>query len=337
MTRGRPLRFLAAVLGGWTALRVAMLWPDPPATADAGSPAAWPHPAAPAWSRVVSASTRVTPAIGHAAAPVARHRPDGRTDGGTTPQASPIEPARAVAGDPDPVPPARSTPLPETGVDAGLPPTMHEQRLASRESRLHGDAWLVARPSNGDSLAFGQLGASQAGVRLTYLIDRGRRIALSARASAPFRDRGREVAAGVDWRPLRLPLHLLAEERIDLETGHARPALEAIGGLYATLPVRLTLEAYAQAGVVGGRGSFTDGAARVSRTLARAGALRVELGGGAWGGAQRGAARLDLGPSAALVLPLGRASARLGLDYRARVAGRARPGSGPALSLGAGF
>jgi len=62
------------------------------------------------------------------------------------------------------------------------------------------------------------------------------------------------------------------------------------------------------------------------------------VGGGVWGGAQKGAARLDIGPSATMTIGLGEsAAARLGLDWRFRVAGDAAPASGPALTLSAGF
>ncbi|MBS1239358.1 MAG: hypothetical protein H6R45_64, partial [Proteobacteria bacterium] len=59
--------------------------------------------------------------------------------------------------------------------------------------------------------------------------------------------------------------------------------------------------------------------------------------GGAWGGAQKGAARLDIGPSASLQLKLGEANSRVSMDWRFRVAGEARPASGPALTISAGF
>jgi len=71
--------------------------------------------------------------------------------------------------------------------------------------------------------------------------------------------------------------------------------------------------------------------------LLRSGKARVAVGGGVWGGAQRGASRVDAGPTATLVLSSGRANLRASLDYRFRVAGDARPGDGPALTLSASF
>jgi len=52
---------------------------------------------------------------------------------------------------------------------------------------------------------------------------------------------------------------------------------------------------------------------------------------------QRGAARLDIGPSLGLALPLGTRTLRLAADWRQRIAGPSRPNSGPALSLGTDF
>ncbi len=66
-------------------------------------------------------------------------------------------------------------------------------------------------------------------------------------------------------------------------------------------------------------------------------AVGLTLGAGAWGGAQPGTARFDLGPQAALRFPLGEAGFVLAIDWRLRVAGRARPGSGPTLTFGADF
>ena len=105
------------------------------------------------------------------------------------------------------------------------------------------------------------------------------------------------------------------------------------------LPLGTRAEIYAQGGYVGGKGAtpFVDGQLRLDRTLARAGRFELRAGGGVWGGAQRGAARLDVGPSVTLGLPLGSGGARVAADWRFRVAGDAAPKSGPAITLSAGF
>lgn len=204
--------------------------------------------------------------------------------------------------------------------------------------RLHGDAWLIARGGGrGDTLAFGQLGASQAGARLTYAVDTARRVALSARVSTPLRDGGREAAAGIDWQPLRLPLHLLVEERVPLDGGPARPAAQVIGGALLHLPLRVDAEGYGQAGGVYRRGGFADGSVRLARPLLAGHGVRLDLGAGSWAAAQRRVSRVDVGPTLAVTVPAAGATVRLAADYRLRVAGRARPGSGPAVSLGSSF
>ena len=99
-------------------------------------------------------------------------------------------------------------------------------------------------------------------------------------------------------------------------------------------------EAYVQAGYVGGRfeTAFVDGQARIDRRLMRLGDdEEVRAGVGAWGGAQKGAARLDVGPTASVAFRLGDAPSRIAVDYRLRVAGDAAPASGPAVTFSAGF
>jgi hypothetical protein len=106
------------------------------------------------------------------------------------------------------------------------------------------------------------------------------------------------------------------------------------------LPLRARAEFYGQAGYVGGNfaSAFADGQVRVDRRVLQLGRGELRAGGGAWGGAQKGASRLDVGPTATLGMPVGdSAGARLGLDWRFRVAGNATPTSGPALTLSAGF
>lgn len=119
-----------------------------------------------------------------------------------------------------------------------------------------------------------------------------------------------------------------------------RPAVYAVTELPAqSLPLGASAEAYAQAGYVGGaaRTAFIDGQVRVDRSVVRHDDFDLRAGGGAWGGAQRGSARLDVGPSASVTFDMGEARGRLAADYRFRVAGDAQPASGPALTLSAGF
>ncbi|QQN74815.1 hypothetical protein [Croceicoccus sp. YJ47] len=106
-----------------------------------------------------------------------------------------------------------------------------------------------------------------------------------------------------------------------------------------SLPLGIEAESYVQAGYVGGRDAtaFADGQIRLSREIVRAGRTAVRAGAGAWAGAQSGAARVDVGPTVAALVPVGPGFARIAVDWRQRVAGDAEPGSGPVLTLSAGF
>jgi hypothetical protein len=99
------------------------------------------------------------------------------------------------------------------------------------------------------------------------------------------------------------------------------------------LPLRFRLEAYGQAGVVGAgsRDLFVEASARAAHPAGGG----ISLGAGVWGAAQPGAARFDVGPSLTLRLP--QLGANLSADWRFRAAGRAQPGSGPALTLHTDF
>jgi hypothetical protein len=202
-------------------------------------------------------------------------------------------------------------------------------------------AWSFVRRGEAQPLAVGGLlGGSQAGARLTYRVAGGpaRPLALSLRAASPLRrPAGAEAALGLDWKPsARLPLHLLAERRQALgDEGRSAFAILVHGGVGDARLGRLRLDAYAQAGLAGlrSRDPFGDGSIRLSLPLSS----RARLGAGAWAAAQPGAARLDLGPQAALTLPLAGRSTTLAADWRLRVAGDAAPGSGPTLTLSTDF
>lgn len=229
------------------------------------------------------------------------------------------------------VPPAR---------DGAITSPLRLPPIAAPRPRLAVSTWLIARGGSGGTLLGGQLGGSQAGARLTYALGQARRVALAARIATPLAGRGREAALGVEWQPTRAPIRLVAEQRLSLDGGRGGPTLMAIGGIGPTPVVAgFRLESYAQAGAIARDGveAFADGAARLTRPVASLGDATLDLGVGGWGAAQRGAARLDVGPSIGLVVPVDRHAVRLTLDYRRRIAGDARPGSGVALSIGGDF
>jgi hypothetical protein len=181
----------------------------------------------------------------------------------------------------------------------------------------------------------GQLGASQAGARLVWNFNR--QLALTARMSSEVGRRGGEIAGGVRVQPLAsIPIWLTAERRQAIGRyggGRSAFALFLEGGLYQRpLPWRFSLDAYLQGGVVGlrSRDLFVDGGLAVTRPLFR----QFSAGFGLWGGAQPGIYRVDAGPRLTMRV---RNNLRVHVDWRQRLAGNARPGSGPALTLAGDF
>ena len=188
--------------------------------------------------------------------------------------------------------------------------------------------------------AAGQIGGSQAGVRLAHRLDAAGRSRAYGRATvAVQRVRQRELALGVAHAPVAgLPVDLAVERRVAIgREGRGAFAAIVAGGVGASrLPAGFRLDTYAQAGVVGARrrDGFADGAVVIDRRLG-VGSLR--FGALAAGAVQPGAARVDVGPRLTLGLPQVGRGARLALDWRQRIAGEARPESGLALTLAADF
>jgi hypothetical protein len=210
-----------------------------------------------------------------------------------------------------------------------------------RIDRVQLSTWALLRSqqtgvAGSQSLASGgQLGASQAGARLIYNLTR--QLALAARLSSPVGKRGGEAAAGVRVQPLaNIPVWLTAERRQAIgKYGDGRNAFAFFleGGLYdRPLPWSFRLNTYLQGGVVGlkSRDLFIDGGLTVTRPMFK----QFSAGFGIWGGAQPGLARLDAGPRLTMRV---RKNVKLHLDWRQKLAGNARPGSGPALTLAGDF
>lgn len=326
--RGRPLRFLALVSVGWVGMRVAILWSEtgslPEAIRRFASPAVAslpPREAAPTVPLKAVAPLASAPAARHAAAPP-RYVGD------------PVRMRMALLnllqfGE------AEYTDSPVTLAPA-LFPAAPQQRSGPVADRWSASAWVTARPGSGLAVApGGQLGGSQAGVRLVYLLDPERRVALFGRFVTPLSGPGREATLGVEWQPTRAPVRLVAEQRFAIDGGKGGPGLGMVAGLDRDL-AGFRLESYGQAGAVRRDRvePYADGAARATH---RIGHGRLAIGAGIWGAAQRDAARFDIGPSATLAVPVAGHDFRLALDWRQRVAGNARPGSGVALTLGSDF
>jgi len=240
--------------------------------------------------------------------------------------------------------------LRRSGSSTATAPAFPAGREQADGRRWSADGWLMWRRGGASGLVGGAApstyGGSQLGAVARYRLAPAsrHRPALYLRATAPLEGQGKEAALGLSARPLAgLPVIAAVEMRASEAGGkaRARPAAMVVTELPAfTLPGKLRGEAYAQAGYVGGRNAtaFVDGQLRADRSVVRVGGLDLRAGGGAWGGAQKGASRLDVGPAASAAVGLGAGgAARVAFDWRFRVAGDAEPRSGPALTLSAGF
>lgn len=323
--KGGPLRFLFGVALLWAGARAVMLWPAPgeapgrvvrwagplgavAATAENEMAVALPpFPSGEGLAeRGVSAPSLPSPAR----EPVSAHTVSETV---TSPTPNPSPKRRGSSSTP-------TEPVSPPGYPA--PP---------RPDRVTVSSWMLLRPGIGDPLApGGQLAGSQAGTRAALRVTEG--VAFAARLSGPLRQpTGKEAAIGIDIRTGAVTLAL--ERRIGLDRGGRDAfALTLFGGVDAVLlPGGFRLDAWGQTGIVGARrrDGFIDGIIRAERAVAGP----VALGAGIWGGAQPGVARLDIGPQ---IVVRGQ-GLRLSAEWRQRIAGRARPGSGPAVTLGADF
>ena len=352
-----PLRFLTLAVIGWAGIRAATLGMVPGAEVFTDAAEAQPLPAivptifpplepVQSWSAVqpmpdpytYHAATRPMPPQVHYYFPAVESRQ-------SLPAAAAATAGLSLLPEPEPhfyapIPQLDDWPLSRLAStamgarrNASPVPTIH----AAGPDRLQLSAWalLRGRPGSGSLATGGTLGGSQAGARLTYALDP--RLALSLRSYSPVgSSSGGEIAGGVRLTPLpALPVSITVERRqaIGREGGRSAFALFAEGGLYQRpLPWNLSLDAYAQAGVVGlrSRDLFADGGMTVMRPLHG----RFSAGVGLWGGAQPGLYRVDAGPRLSMRV---RHNMRIDLDWRQRVAGHAEPGSGPAVTLAGNF
>jgi len=239
-----------------------------------------------------------------------------------------------------------SSPLavqPSFRLSASLPSSPSPGRWAA-------DAWAFVRRGGAGSAVgaptAAAYGASQVGAVVRYRLAPTGPTAPAAYLRATTTLDGRpeyEAAAGLAARPITtVPVVAMAEARLLKGGGRSelRPAILLVSE-FPPLPLgeRGKAEGYVQTGYVGGRfaTAFVDGQVQVTRVLIKSRGVTVSAGAGAWGGAQRGTSRIDVGPTASVQVPLGRASARLAIDYRFRAAGDARPNSGPAMTISTGF
>ena len=347
MSRGAsPLRFLGLVLGGWLAGRAVFLAPAWLAETAVAEPARPPALAEAVDRAIVPAHKQPASAEG---AGTQVYRLDLPVFAETSLKPDPIQgwirPAAQAQGLPPVVAVATvETPIFRAAPGIGTAPPAPEALpgqlplAVPTAGRWSLSSWAFVRRGGARQLATaGTLGGSQVGARATYALTD--RLALSARLYSPFsRPNGAEAALGLEVQPLgAVPVKLLAERRQALgQDGRSAFAVLAHGGV-SEQPVigPLRLDAYAQAGVVGlrARDGFVDGAVRLGLPVID----NMKLGLGAWGAAQPGASRLDVGPQASYRLPVSGRSINASFEWRVRVAGDARPGSGPALTIATDF
>lgn len=234
-----------------------------------------------------------------------------------------------------PLPPEQMTP--GTGVTRHqVTPSFEAPGRLPGIDRLTLSSWALMRNEPGpDSLASsGMLGGSQAGARLIWKFLP--HVAASLRTSAPINSqRGVEASVGLRYQPLQsLPVAVTLERRHGFKDyGRNAFAAFAEGGLYGyRIPWDATMDGYFQAGVVDFNNPdwFVDGQLAVSRPVWR----NLSAGFGAWGGAQPGLRRFDVGPRVSLNFGRGM---RAHADYRLNVAGNAQPGSGATVTLAGDF
>ena len=365
--RGEPLVVLGAILLTWVGLR-AVLWQQPYAAVP-GIAALRPL-AVMGVRRLAHALMRQTGQTSSASAADIRRapqvvpspallprmpQPDVSLRPYSAPAPMPLAPANSQAGV------AAANQLLWMAAMAGLPspqsllrdgdalPDLARVR-AGAERRWSGDGWLMwrqggATPTHG--LAPPTYGASQGGVVLRYRLapSSGLQPTLYLRVTGALDGSGQaDSAFGFSARPIaRLPVIAAVEARLSRfsnGSAHLRPAAMVVTELTPQpMPFAMRAEMYAAAGYVGGTAAtaFVDGQLRVDHHVASFGPSELRAGGGMWGGAQQGAGRLDIGPTATMRIAGDRFAARLGVDWRMRVAGDAAPTSGPAVTLSAGF
>jgi hypothetical protein len=329
MIASRPIRFVVGIVALWTGARAWMLWPqiergvtDAVRAVASGAPAiAGALPAVRSADRPGSVTIALGPMI-----PLPAPTTEAADSAPPAPDEPPLLLAAATPGN---IAPPLSAPPPA----ASAPQALGAAPAAT--SRWSGSAWVYGRDSGGDGLATGgQLGGSQAGARILFRPVPSVPVALAMRVSRPLEDKGAEAAIGVDWQPIPA-IRFAVERRMKLERG-GRNAWSAFaaGGVYDRHVAGLRVDAYAQAGVVGARRRdlFADGGIRVGREIGR-----VTIGAGAWGAAQPKVTRIDIGPQAVARVPVAGTTLSAAADWRFRIAGNARPGSGPAITLGLDF
>jgi hypothetical protein len=201
--------------------------------------------------------------------------------------------------------------------------------------------WRRAGSINGLAPA-SQYGGGQSGLIGTYRLGESENaLAILWRVSvAHARTAERELAVGIRWQPTtKLPITLSAERRFRYDNSDNMAFYIAGGKSDVPLVAKFKLDSYAQVGILTGThpDRFFDANVRVDRPLFNAAPLSISAGGGLWTGGQKGASRIDIGPSIRTDFKVSDVHFRLNADWRFRISGNAAPGDGPALTLSTNF
>ena len=351
--KGRQLAFLLLLCSGWAVARIALLSLPPDVV-----PTASIAPVASYNERYEEKLRQPGPVVltPQASSAIGPHGPLGKQGfWKITPMAVPPEPSLPKRPESTalasfltpPAPPQPKPPADPYRPSFPTPPLATTTAQKSQFAEIYAYSYWRWDAKGSGLAAAGQYGGSQSGLIVAIpihgirIFDNAENVALLFRAAvAPDSRADREVAIGVRYRPVSaLPLTVTAERRFR-PVGPDRMAVYVAGGVDdIALPGKFRLDGYAQSGFVSGRGAgrFIDASARVHRPVYTEGILSAKAGGGAWAGGQRGAFRLDVGPTVSADVSLGGARVRLNADWRFRIAGNARPGNGPALTLSTSF
>lgn len=213
-----------------------------------------------------------------------------------------------------------------------LAPAGDAERRDWGASRWSGSFYAVTRGA-GPAGSGPALGGTQAGLRVYRRVARDLAVTASLAAS-PGGQGTREATIGLALR--HGPVGVIAERA--LPVGAATPGFRILGyaGIARPVAAGWQLDGYGQAGITR-IGGFADAALALERPVLRRGEVEVTAGVGGWGSAQKDARRVDVGPQLVARLPIGTRRMRLSAEWRLRIAGNARPASGPSVTLGADF
>lgn len=346
MIRAAPIRFVGCVLLLWVSGRLISivsndLRPQPPAMAT-DLPHAIPVGHRPARRIAAVAASRLdSPLAIEVKSPLPRRSAVGKTaEIANAPYDPPATQRLSVEADyglPD-TPrvtadrPALAPPVPLLRAMEGLP-------LAGR-SRISGYGWAFLRQGSEKGLGeAGYLGGSQIGMRIDYAISP--QFSVGGRLVAPTDIPGAEAALVVGVKPFADKAFAISVERriaLDKNGRNAFAIMTAAGIGPIDLAKGFRLETYSQAGIVGARSrdGFIEGSAQTTRVVLRDDRVTIATGPAIWGAVQPNIARLDVGPRLKFSMadPINLSAT---VDYRLRLAGKAAPKSGVAITLDGSF